>query len=489
MADSAKLMVEIAADATKLRSDLAKSRSQIEGFANGAGSLLRNIAIGAGAYLSINKFTNALLDASTALDNTKTESEKLGVSFGAFQKLAYQASQADTSVGSLGTGLKFLLKNVEEAVNGSTELQTAFNKVGTSAFVLKGQKPEEQFYAIARGFSQIKDANEAANLSMKIFGRSGLDVLPLLRSDLTASGKKFNDLGIQITDAQGNMNDAFDQSRKDVSAFYAAIGQGSVAELANSWTTVNEAIITYGKSLGGVRGISLDVASTTLKAVGAMVAGFDEVYKKVNLTAAGLQILHLGMASIYVEFKRFAAISKINEDIKAGRRKVPLPGEIEKEFANFGKDITDPIAARAQVNLAQASGQSDISKLLSDLQAGINKEQLRIVGESQKNLAKETNKAAEAVKGFGEIVGSDGRRVTIGNVPGTSTPTVGTGISNSGGVPNEIEKYRQGPNSFGNVQITVTASPELNVKIDERAAKQANIVLDKRTSDAATGVR
>ncbi|MEN6385517.1 MAG: hypothetical protein ABFD79_10000, partial [Phycisphaerales bacterium] len=55
-----------------------------------------------------------------------------------------------------------------------------FAMLGLSANSFKGLKPEEQFRLLADRLSQIQDPSQRAAIAMKVFGKSGTSLLPML---------------------------------------------------------------------------------------------------------------------------------------------------------------------------------------------------------------------------------------------------------------------------------------------------------------------
>lgn len=106
---------------------------------------------------------------------------KTGVGVEALQELEGAALLSQVSVDSLSMGLKFLQKNAVAAAEGSQEAVAAFAGVDfkdtnghiKSADVLLGD--------VAAKFDGITDPAQQTALALKIFGRQGVSLLPMLK--------------------------------------------------------------------------------------------------------------------------------------------------------------------------------------------------------------------------------------------------------------------------------------------------------------------
>ena len=115
------------------------------------------------------------------------------------------------------------LDAVEVAIRRMQKSLAASGKFG-------GMKPEEQFAAVAEELSKIADPTERAAAAMKVFGRSGTSMLPMIENGLAAAKAEAESLGLIL-------------STKDARAAH---------ELEKSWTRLSR----------GIRGISLAAASS-----------------------------------------------------------------------------------------------------------------------------------------------------------------------------------------------------------------------------------
>lgn len=111
-------------------------------------------------------------------------SQKVGVSTENLSTLKFAAELADVGLEALGTGLQKLSKNVAEAASGSGDARDAFSALGIDLKKQNGQlkNSDELLLEIATKFQGMADGVDKTALAMKLFGKSGADLIPLLNS-------------------------------------------------------------------------------------------------------------------------------------------------------------------------------------------------------------------------------------------------------------------------------------------------------------------
>jgi len=189
-----ELVVSIRADIARFQSDMGKmqksaqdsadriSRSLggLDGAIKKVGSAFAALGIG----LSAAALTSWVKGAIDAADELAKMSQRVGLTVQELAKLNYAGSLADVSMEQLGKGLKQLSKNMVEAAGGSKEQAAAFRALGVEFRNADGsmRKVPEVFSDIAEKVSLLDDGAVKTAISMKVFGKSGADLIPLLNS-------------------------------------------------------------------------------------------------------------------------------------------------------------------------------------------------------------------------------------------------------------------------------------------------------------------
>lgn len=141
------------------------------------GAIARFASSPAGLFTGL--LTAAKMAATTG-DDLQDLSEKAGTSVEAISALAYAARRADVPAEALANGIKKMQVLVVSAARGGKEAQEVLDSVGLSAAELGRLLPEDQFRRIADRIAAIQNPAERAATAVKIFGKNGTEMLPLL---------------------------------------------------------------------------------------------------------------------------------------------------------------------------------------------------------------------------------------------------------------------------------------------------------------------
>lgn len=172
-------------------------------------------AIGAG--YAVNKLMSGFAERGTEIYKL---AEKTGMTGHEISQLGYAARQSEIDLDTLGVGLKFLMKNMQAAKSGDEELIKVFKALGVN---LNGT-PKEALLNIADAIADIKDPLLKTALELKIFGRSGQELGPLL--DKGSAGIN------RMTEA----SDRFHISVSDAAVKGAQELEDHMKSLNDSWT-------------------------------------------------------------------------------------------------------------------------------------------------------------------------------------------------------------------------------------------------------------
>lgn len=145
--------------------------------AKGALGTLKNTFEGA-----INAISSAVVETAKYGDEMVKMSQRTGISTDSLQGLGYAAEMSGSSIQGMGVGLKFLARNAFEASTKGGEAADAFKSIGVSLKDASGKMkdPEELFLDVADAIAKMEDPNKRAAMSMKLLGRSGTELLPLM---------------------------------------------------------------------------------------------------------------------------------------------------------------------------------------------------------------------------------------------------------------------------------------------------------------------
>jgi hypothetical protein len=145
-------------------------------------------------------------------DSFNKLAQRTGIATEALSELNYAAKLSDVSQEALSTSLKKLAVNMADAAGGGKEAAASFKAIGVeirdSSGNLRGTDAVLQ--DIAARFATFADGPEKAALAVRLFGRSGESLIPLLNSmsQLREEGRQFGAVyGTDFARAAEQFND------------------------------------------------------------------------------------------------------------------------------------------------------------------------------------------------------------------------------------------------------------------------------------------
>jgi ribosomal protein S11 len=236
----------------RLLGGLSKSAS------SAAGSLraLVGIEIGTRLAAGFTQAARAALDMAARVTESIAAmddlSQRTGVSTDALQ--GFQVAADLAGVQNLEGALQKVSVVLGDAAAGSATAQKAFANIGLSVNDLLKLAPEDQFRAVAAAIGDIQGPAAQAAAAVDLFGKSGVELLPLFASNLEEIEARANKLGIVLSGDQvgaiTEMDDALLMVRK---TFDGIIGQVT-ANLAPIVTALSEEFLSFVESFNGFGG-------------------------------------------------------------------------------------------------------------------------------------------------------------------------------------------------------------------------------------------
>jgi hypothetical protein len=126
-------------------------------------------------------------------------SARTGETAGNLAILQRAFQNAGAGAEAVGPTINRLQRAIVEAGEGSKTYATAFQKLGLDLNDLKTKTPTEQLRAVAEAIKGIENPSEQTAIAMQILGRSGGELMPLLK----AMGVEFDRAGQQLGSLPG----------------------------------------------------------------------------------------------------------------------------------------------------------------------------------------------------------------------------------------------------------------------------------------------
>ena len=244
-------------------------------------------------------------------DNMRDLSQRTGVGIETLGQFKVAAELSGTSLEGVANGLKFLNKNLVAAATGGEGAAAAFKTIGVATTEADGtlRKADKVFLDIADQFARMREGPEKAALAMKVLGKAGDELIPILN----LGSKEIQRFGLGIGPDFANKADAFNDQlalmKAQTTVLTVQIGSALLPVMSGLVSVVTQAITFVGnlagefyKAIGGAAGLQQVAAGLikTMVVLGGVTAG---VFIATNITAftnamKGLRVVMLGMLSI-----------------------------------------------------------------------------------------------------------------------------------------------------------------------------------------------
>jgi len=293
-----KAYVALGTDNAELQKGLESAQKRLRQFGatiRASGAWLA--AAGGGILAPLTMAVKGFVESGDALAKM---SARTGVAVEQLSQLKYAAEQSGLEMGSLENAIRRMQQNLQGADEEAKQSVQAFDRLGLSIDDLRGQGTHEQFLKIAESLSQVPDPSQRAAYAMRLFGRAGTELLPMLangRTGIEEFMKTADKMGLTVTTAQAKLaeelGDRISDLKKTFSAITFQIGAAlapAVLRLAANvqvylsgaigWITSNkELIITLAVLVGkvglaatGLGGLAMVIGQTSIAASGLLRA-------------------------------------------------------------------------------------------------------------------------------------------------------------------------------------------------------------------------
>lgn len=134
------------------------------------------------SYQTVSQVIDGVKASIDRLDNISKVSQRVGVAAATLQELAYAGDLADVPLEALATSAKKLSVFLLEASNSGSSQASIFKALGIEAKNADGsmRSTNEVMADLADEFEKLEDGPLKTALAIKIFGKAGADMIPLL---------------------------------------------------------------------------------------------------------------------------------------------------------------------------------------------------------------------------------------------------------------------------------------------------------------------
>lgn len=201
----------------------AKARKELAGVSDATvnlGSTFSRVSgalAGLGIYSAISGFaelTGQLTDLSA----------KTGIGVEALQRLKYAAEQNGGTLEQVTGAISKLGANL---AGGNQSAVGALDALGLKFSDIRNMAPDQAFTTIADAISKIPDPMAQSKLAMDLFGKSGADLLPMMKGNLSETAEAASRLGIVLSEEAVRAGDEFG----DTLGSLASVGKACIAQV------------------------------------------------------------------------------------------------------------------------------------------------------------------------------------------------------------------------------------------------------------------
>lgn len=318
---------ELFADDSRLIRGLRAAQKRLRNFGRSVTGIGTSLAL-AGTALAA-PFAAATKIFSDTGDQLNKMSARTGIAVESLSALKFAAEQSGATLEQFEPAIRGMARAIFNLERGSADAVDAFDKLNLSFDDMNGLSPERQFLMIAEAIADLTDPTERAAVAMRVFGRSGTQILPLL-GDINALVAEAERLGIVLSteDAQAaaDFADAMNRLKSQLRVVFFQIGSAvggvltdflattqNIGKVIIEWVTENKRLIAIIAAVGtamvagGLALIVFGQAAIGLAAIlgitAASISAVAAVLSSVFSSPVALAVVAIGaLAAAFVEW-------------------------------------------------------------------------------------------------------------------------------------------------------------------------------------------
>lgn len=240
MANLFELLGTIAVDNKTANKSIDETSGKSENMSSRVGSAFGKVAKGAAAVGTAAVAGAAALgtaafkmagDTSAAADRVDKMSQKMGLSREGFQEWDFIMSQSGMSIDSAGVAMKTMTAAMDDMKKGGDASKETLGALGITTNDLKNLNREEIFEKSIKALQTLPEGYEKAALANKLFGKQGMEMMPLLNSQagsIEEMKKQAHELGMVLgddtVDAGVKFTDTMDAFKRSLGGAMSKLG-------------------------------------------------------------------------------------------------------------------------------------------------------------------------------------------------------------------------------------------------------------------------
>lgn len=367
------LAVRIGGDATELLATFEKAGRGAKDFGGVIGQLKGQLATLAAALApaAVIAWVKAMADAE---DQAGKTAQKVGMTVEALSELQYAANLADLSNEQLTTGLVQLSKHMFEAKDMTSEAADAFRAMGVEVLDARGNVAltQDVLFKLADKFATIKDGAEKTAIALKLFGKSGAEMIPLLNGGsegLKQNAEEARKFGVVISTEAAKRAEEFNDNLRRLQAQSGGLAREISGPLIAALAGATKAMVearTAGESLASAwgQGLSRFVSGSDLQ----------QLDKKITDASERLTAAQNALDSAKYNQSIYGSNTFDDKAVKMWTAEVEKASKQLQALATYKKDFfTDP----AEKKRADETPKTDAPQIIDSKAAAAREQEVR----------------------------------------------------------------------------------------------------------------
>jgi len=228
--------------------------------AKGVGGLMSTL-LPVGAIAGLTAFASKSINAA---DNLNDLSQRTGVAVESLSRFGAAAADSGSSIEGVAKGMGQLAKRVADTGKSGEAIRTTLQGMGISATDANGKirSLDDLMLDIADRFSKMPDGAEKSALAMRLFGKAGTELIPMLNQGRAALEKYQATISGDMAKSADQFNDALNNIARSLSGpFNQAVTAllPSITQLANglagalqAFSKLPQPVQTLAVAIGGL---------------------------------------------------------------------------------------------------------------------------------------------------------------------------------------------------------------------------------------------
>jgi lambda family phage tail tape measure protein len=188
-------------------------------------------------------------------DDMRDLSQKTGVSIQTLGQFKVAAELSGTTLEGVAKGLNFLNKNMVAAATGTEAAAAAFKTIGVATTDVQGnlRSADQVFLDIADRFATFRDGPEKAALAMKVFGKAGADLIPILNLGSKEIQRFGLNIGADFADKADAFNDQLGLMKAQVTILTVQLASGLLPVFSGFLSILTQGVTQIGEWIEGIQ--------------------------------------------------------------------------------------------------------------------------------------------------------------------------------------------------------------------------------------------